>query len=265
MAAVANPSSVSLLCLLDPQANPQPTPPRPQPLHHSKYIQDKKQIHAKLRMRAPRAWQFSQAAFLLVQAEQITLLAHARRPATAHTHTHTHTHVCARRDSTQTTTNVEMDCHSALEKKNKNAHVPKTTGDAIIPLKWPRLHRANVIRKLQRWNNGGGRKSEVRRRTKPDEKPTCSQWGETENLRNMAAPCCNASTLQRVALSLRLFIISRSKAPAKHRLWGKKKREKSQRVCKCAHIRLHVQLCLLLLHIYVCVCVCVCVSPRHPY
>lgn len=62
----------------------------------------------------------------------------------------------------------------------------------------------------------------MHRCTTLDEKPPCSQWGETENLRNMAALCCNASTLLRAALSLPLFIISKSKTPAMHCLWGKK-------------------------------------------
>jgi len=55
------------------------------------------------------------------------------------------------------------------------------------------------------------RRAKVHWCTTLDEKPPCSQWGETENLRNMAAPCCNASSLLRAALSLPLVIISRSK------------------------------------------------------
>lgn len=66
-----------------------------------------------------------------------------------------------------------------------------------------------------------------------DEKLPCSQWGETENLRNMAALCCNASTLLRAVLSLPLFIISWSKTPAMHCLWGKK----NVCVCECAVCR----------------------------
>lgn len=84
-----------------------------------------------------------------------------------------------------------------------------------------------------------------------DEKPPCSQWGETENLRNMAALCCNASTLLRAALSLPLFIISGSKTPTMHCLWGKKC------VCACVcvqHAGVHLCPC-----VYVCTCAqCLC-------
>lgn len=58
-------------------------------------------------LHAPTAWKFTQAPFLLVQPEQITLLEHTRKLT------------CTRRDPTQTPANVEMDCHSALEKKKK--------------------------------------------------------------------------------------------------------------------------------------------------
>lgn len=104
-----------------------------------------------------------------------------------------------------------------------------------------------------------------------DEKPPCFQWGETENLHNMAALCCNASTLLRAALSLPLFIISRNQTPAMHCVWGKKIFKKV-----CVFVSMHGHI-----HVYVffyvhvlcsnvkkqCVCVCVCVSPprRHPY
>ena len=83
-----------------------------------------------------------------------------------------------------------------------------------------------------------------------DEKPPCSQWGETENLRNMAALCCNASTLLRAALSLLLFIISRSKTPALHCLWGKKKVHVCVCVlcvCSCTHM------CCVCVYVYACV------------
>lgn len=95
--------------------------------------------------------------------------------------------------------------------------------------------------------------------TRLDEKPPCSQWGETENLRNMAALCCNASTLLRAALSLPLFIISRSKTPAMHCLWGKKCCV-CVCVCECASAQEHyvhafVRACMC----YVCVCMCICV------
>lgn len=83
--------------------------------------------------------------------------------------------------------------------------------------------------------------------TTRDEKLPCSQWGETENLRNMAALCCNASTLLRAVLSLPLFIISWNKTPAMHCLWGKK-------LCVLASVREYIEVRVLVWWRMYCVC-----------
>lgn len=110
---------------------------------------------------------------------------------------------------------------------------------------------------MKQWE--GGENLKCTGEPKLDEKPPCSQWGETENLRNMAAACCNASTLQRVALSLPLFIISRSKAPAERRLWGKKRRKKTMCLQACTYMTLRAVVFASLAR----VCVCVCLPSIH--
>lgn len=78
----------------------------------------------------------------------------------------------------------------------------------------------------------------------------------------MAAPRCNASSRRRVALSLALFIISGSKTPAMHRLWGEKKTQgekKPECTCVCKFTRVHLCPCSQCCGIGLCVSVCVCV------
>lgn len=154
MAAVTNPSSVSLPCLLDPQTPPpHHTPPDPTPPTHphpslsataNKYTvknertpkcacADHPRVH-------PQPCNLPRLPFSGVQPEQITLLEH----------THTHTHTDVQRSDTDADKCGDGLSLSPGEKKKTTKCSLKTTGDAIIPLKWPRLHRANVIRKLQR-------------------------------------------------------------------------------------------------------------------